>query len=346
MESTRKESLLVTYAKITAVVALYWTVSISLVFVNKSLLGGSSMGEKDAPLFVTWFQCVVTVAACLLLSYSTKLFPNIVTFPEVGSIDWAKGRKVLPLTCVFVAMITMNNLSLKYMGVAFYFVGRSLSTIFNVIFTYLILGQKTSMSAILCCAVIIGGFWLGVDQENVAGSLSALGITFGLLSAAFVSLNAIYTKRVLPVLDGSIWMLCYYNNVIACILFLPLIVGAGEVPAIFRITSEGNPNFWGLMIVAGLCGFAMGYVTGLQIKVTSPLTHNISGTAKACAQTVLATWWYAESKALLWWTSNWVVLGGSMAYAYVKQLEMKAAHDAPKPQQSELPQKHDDQVKH
>ena len=40
--------------------------------------------------------------------------------------------------------------------------------------------------------------------------------------------------------------------------------------------------------------FAIGYVTGLQIKVTSPLSHNISGTAKAAGQTVLATHLYNE----------------------------------------------------
>ena len=82
-------------------------------------------------------------------------------------------------------------------------------------------------------------------------------------------------------------------------------------------------EFWFRMTVAGLLGFAIGYVTGLQIKVTSPLTHNISGTAKAAAQTVLATYWWAETKSMLWWTSNLVVLGGSMAYTRVKQLEMK-----------------------
>jgi hypothetical protein len=31
-------------------------------------------------------------------------------------------------------------------------------------------------------------------------------------------------------------------------------------------------------------------------QVTSPLTHNISGTAKAAAQTVMATQWNAEIK--------------------------------------------------
>ena len=43
-------------------VAAYWTVSISLVFVNKWLLAGSS--KLDAPLFVTWYQVCCTAAGC------------------------------------------------------------------------------------------------------------------------------------------------------------------------------------------------------------------------------------------------------------------------------------------
>ena len=58
----------------------------------------------------------------------------------------------------------------------------------------------------------------------------------------------------------------------------------------------------------------------LLFQVTSPLTHNISGTAKAAAQTVIATQWNAEVKSFEWWISNAVVLIGSSAYARVKQL--------------------------
>lgn len=38
------------------------------------------------------------------------------------------------------------------------------------------------------------------------------------------------------------------------------------------------------MTITGLMGFAIGLVTVMQVKATSPLTHNISGTAKAAAQ--------------------------------------------------------------
>ena len=89
--------------------------------------------------------------------------------PRQITISIKTLKEVLPLSVVFVAMITFNNLCLKYVGVSFYYIGRSLTTVFNVCFTYLILGQKTSFRAILCCGVIIVGFWLGVDQENNSG---------------------------------------------------------------------------------------------------------------------------------------------------------------------------------
>jgi solute carrier family 35 (GDP-fucose transporter), member C1 len=52
-------------SQIAGIVALYFVVSISLVFINKLLL--SSGNAIPAPLFVTWSQCVVTVAICWLL---------------------------------------------------------------------------------------------------------------------------------------------------------------------------------------------------------------------------------------------------------------------------------------
>jgi hypothetical protein len=42
--------------------------------------------------------------------------------------------------------------------------------------------------------------------------------------------------------------------------------------------------FWFSMTVTGFMGFAIGLVTVMQVKATSPLTHNISGTAKAAVQ--------------------------------------------------------------
>ncbi|KAG7482735.1 hypothetical protein JOB18_029046 [Solea senegalensis] len=314
-----EETFLYRSVRIAAVVALYWFISITMVFLNNYLLDNK---ELEAPLFITFFQCMVSVGLCCLMQLLSTFCPWLIDFPAV-SFDLKTSREVLPLSVVFTCMITFNNLCLKHVGVAFYTVGRSLTTVFNVLFTYIILKQTTSLRSVLCCGVILGGFWLGVDQEGVAGSLSWIGVFFGVLASACVSLNAIYTKKVMPAVDGNIWKLSYYNNINACVLFLPLMLVFGEFSHLVSFNRLTDLRFWGVMTVGGVFGFAIGYVTGLQIKFTSPLSHNVSGTAKACAQTVIAVVYYASSKSMLWWTSNMMVLGGSSAYTWVRSLEMK-----------------------
>lgn len=159
-----------------------------------------------------------------------------------------------------------------------------------------------------------------------SGSLSLMGVVFGVMASASVALNSIYTKKVLPVVDNNIWRLTFYNNVNACFIFLPLMLTFGEAGEVWGFSKLRDVTFWTYMTVGGVFGFAIGYITGLQIQVTSPLTHNISGTAKACAQTVIACIYYHDHKSLLWWTSNFVVLFGSGAYTEVRRQEMKVQH--------------------
>ncbi|CAL1534543.1 unnamed protein product [Lymnaea stagnalis] len=320
----KMESLVSKYIKIATVVAAYWVISISMVFVNKYLLSSEDL-KLNAPLFVTWFQCLVTVILCVILSVGGQFFPGYVSFPEV-KIEGKLLRATLPLSVIFVCMITFNNLCLKFIGVAFYFVGRSLTTVFNVVFTYLMLQQTTSGKALACCGIIIAGFFMGVDQEGASGTLSILGVVYGVLASASVALNAIYTKKVLPLVDNNVWRLTFYNNINASILFIPLMLIFGEFGEVVGFPLLGSLSFWNWMIVSGIFGFAIGYITGLQIQVTSPLTHNISGTAKACAQTVLACIYFQEVKTSLWWVSNMVVLLGSAGYTEVKRREMKQQH--------------------
>ncbi|XP_053202184.1 GDP-fucose transporter 1-like [Panonychus citri] len=327
LEPIREKSLTSKYIEITLVVALYWIVSISMVFINKHILSDKSV-NFDAPLFITFYQCLCTIIFCLICNCIGHLRPSWIHwlgFPKLH-LRPAVIRKVFPLSIVFVGMITMNNLCLKYVGVAFYFVGRSLTTVFNVILTYFILKEITSIKAILCCIIIIIGFIIGVDQESLQGSLTITGIFFGIAASFFVSLNSIFTKSVLPAVDGNIWLLNFYNNVNALILFTILITINGELPVIYGYQNLTSLQFWSMMTLSGLLAVSIGFVTGLQIKVTSPLTHNISGTAKACAQTVLACIWYHEEKSFIWWFSNLLVIFGSAAYTRVKQLEMSLKH--------------------
>lgn len=178
------------------------------------------------------------------------------------------------------------------------------------------------MKCIICCVVIIVGFWLGIDQEHIAGSLSIPGTCFGVLGSLLLALYSIRMKQVLPVVKQDIWLLAYYNNIYSIITFIPLIIINNEQSVIYNYDKLGHAFFWITMTIGGIFGFAIGYLTTLQIKVTSPLTHNISGTAKACAQTVLATYWFNDEKSFFWWLSNIIVLGASASYARIRQLDL------------------------
>jgi solute carrier family 35 (GDP-fucose transporter), member C1 len=333
-----KESLLTKYLRIFFVVAAYWIVSILTVFVNKALLSSKSV-NLDAPLFVTWYQCLFSALVCFTMSQLADRFSGYIWFPKGDPWRWDTFVKVIPLSIMFTAMIATNNLCLKYVSVAFYYIGRSLTTVFNVVLTFTLLRQRTSCASIVCCGIIVFGFWLGVDQESLTESFSLIGTVFGVLGSLSLSLYSIYTKKVLPFVNQEVLLLSYYNNVYSTILFLPLIFVAGEVKAIVEYPHLAEPWFWGVMTVGGVCGLSIGYVTALQIKVTSPLTHNISGTAKACAQTVIATTYYSEMKSLLWWASNMIVLAGSAAYTRVKQLEMNRQHRESRPDEEKADHK-------
>lgn len=179
---------------------------------------------------------------------------------------------------------------------------------------------------IACCGVIVSGFLLGLKEEDkTVENLSIFGVLSGVLASLCVALYAIFTKKVLPNVDNNIWRLQYYNNFNALLLLLPLIFFTGEFRLLQAFPYWTSPYVWLLLITAGVFGIAIGYVTALQIQVTSPLTHNVSGTAKACAQTILACVVYSDRKPFWWWVSNAMVLGGSSAYTYVRMLEMKTS---------------------
>ena len=68
-------------------------VSISMVFVNKLLLSSNEI-HLNAPLFITWSQCLVSVGICLLLKYLSKILPDYFYFPKGTPFSYEITKKV------------------------------------------------------------------------------------------------------------------------------------------------------------------------------------------------------------------------------------------------------------
>jgi GDP-fucose transporter C1 len=327
---------------IATVVAVYWFVSISMVYLNKMLMSSEKV-SIEAPLFVTWYQCVITALICWVAGEVGTRMQKRADFLPVKQSDndnenkghskssaffsqfpkaeykSATAQKIFPLSVVFVGMITFNNLCLKWVEVSFYNVARSLTIVFNVVFSSAMLGSSTSPKTGLCLLVVILGFFMGANGEM---NFSVKGTVAGIASSLFVSLNSIFTKKVLPAVDNDHWKLTFYNNVNAIVLFLPL-MAYFEAGIIYEAMGHQLTSglFWSAMTVAGFFGFSIGIVTVLQIKATSPLSHNISGTAKAAVQSMMAFYIWGNQATFLGVTGIFVVLGGSLLYTLVKMRE-------------------------
>eukprot|EP01036_Dinobryon_divergens_P033841 gene33841-43725_t len=274
---------------VTSVIAAYWIVSISMVYLNKMLLSDDK-ASIAAPLFITWYQCVITCIICIILGNLGEVTRNngsksfLDEFPVV-KYKLKTGLSVLPLSLIFVAMVTFNNICLQYVAVSFYNVARCLSLVFNVMFTYIFLGRTTSLLTCSTLLVVMVGFVSGVQGEI---GFSLLGTSAGVLASLFVSLNSIFTTKVLPLVDNDKSLILYYNNLNACYLFIPIIfLFEGQI-LLDNTDKLMSWFFWVSMTVTGVMGFAIGLVTVMQVKATSPLTHNMSGIAKSAFQSLMA----------------------------------------------------------
>lgn len=162
------------------------------------------------------------------------------------------------------------------------------------------------------------GFFVGVFLDGTG--VSFVGVTFGVLSSMITAIHSVVIKRSLDVVKGSALHLSWYTNLYSAIALAPVIVIAGEVPAIVALLAEPDPMstgisplntfLWGsaitvcpsyrlpinhrLTMIQGVFGFLMSIASLLSIKVTSPITHMVSSAVRGVAASVLGVWLFND----------------------------------------------------
>lgn len=149
---------------------------------------------------------------------------------------------------------SFNNYTLKYVDASFYQVARGLVLPLTVATSYFFLHARPSLKILISCAIVTMGFLVGVFLDG--NYPSPLGILFGVLSSGTTAIHAVIIKRALDLLNGSALDLAWYSNLLSSIVLLPLLIIAGEGPAILDLLvkgiSEGSAAFttflWGSAI--------------------------------------------------------------------------------------------------
>jgi GDP-fucose transporter C1 len=166
---------------------------------------------------------------------------------------------------------------------------------------------------------VIIGFFFGIEGEV---NLSRRGAFYGISSSVFASLYSVTVKKVIGLLDRNEYLLIEYNTPIAILTLTPVVWLSGEFSVLFESRSV---RFWCIQTLVGVVGFVINIASFLCIKYTTPLTHTLAGTAKACLQTLLAFVFFKGSEHVTVLKSIGLVLviGFTGVYATVRRAEMK-----------------------
>eukprot|EP00274_Cyanoptyche_gloeocystis_P004682 CAMPEP_0196656842 /NCGR_PEP_ID=MMETSP1086-20130531/19788_1 /TAXON_ID=77921 /ORGANISM="Cyanoptyche gloeocystis , Strain SAG4.97" /LENGTH=352 /DNA_ID=CAMNT_0041989729 /DNA_START=72 /DNA_END=1130 /DNA_ORIENTATION=+ len=316
--SAQSASMSVETFRIIGAVLFYFITSLAVVFLNKFVMNYSDI-KFPRPLFITWFQLVVALVCIVLLGELGRKVPGISFLPRF-EFSYNKAKAIAPLTVIYVLMLATSNLCLNYVEVTFYQVVRSMNICWNIGLSYFMLSQMISGRVLTSCGVVFIGYVMAAMGEV---NFSWLGIFFGLSSSLFVSLNSVYVKKVLPVVNNDTWKLAIYNTVLALVMLFPAVLANGDFSELAASGLMSKKIFWIANIVTGMFGYLINIATFMQIKYTSPLTHTISGTAKAIVQTVLGALIFRNEVSLVNGIGNAVCIGGSAWYALIRHQEMQ-----------------------
>lgn len=256
--------------------SFYMVISITQVFLNKLIFLNSNVGG----LYITWFQFVVAEVCILIRTFAGNYKREGKLIPEFN-LNYSIIAKVLPVTVVYISMIGLNNITLKYTSISTYQIVRSLSVFFNILVQYFILKKKTSINCTFACTGVVLGFIVGSCSDI---QLSAKGLIYGLLSSLASALYSIVVKEAIGILNNDEFRLMQYNTPIAILCLAVIIVFNGDIKYMKTFDLKG----FGLQFASGIFGYLVNIAIFLNIKYTSSLTHNLSGSIKSTLQTLLS----------------------------------------------------------
>ncbi|ESN91861.1 hypothetical protein HELRODRAFT_182038 [Helobdella robusta] len=241
--------------KIAVVVLSYWVISISMVFANKYLVG--NINDNNISLFVSWVQCIITFLIGLVISAGGSLFckTSSIRFDVVSRISWTESNMwpVFKMAGFFVGMLAFNNLcSETCWGLFLSAVARSMTIIFVVIFSLIILKRHISYTIIFCCLMVAIGFILGIDQEGLGRGVSAYGVFFGVTSSIFIALTGFLISWISAVQINVTSPVSHHISA-NCKAILQTIIAVS-------VYSESKSWLWWLsvcLVVTGACLYAV-----------------------------------------------------------------------------------------
>ncbi|KAM5539736.1 hypothetical protein V8D89_006549 [Ganoderma adspersum] len=313
-------------ALVAGTVSFYLVAALAMIMANKWVLNNT-----ETPLFFLLSQLVIAVVL-FLFAHTTGLLQ----LPLQLDMQVCKG--LIPMVGLNVIGLSFSNYTLKYVDASFYQVARGMVLPFTVGTSFFLLSARPSLRIFAACAVVTGGFFVGVFLDGT--KVSMVGVAFGVTSSMITALHSVVIKKSLDVVHGSALHLSWYTNLMSAFVLAPVIVLVGELPGVTKLLFGPNQAAAGEMsslstfvfgsIITGVFGFLMSVASLMSIKVTSPITHMVSSAVRGVAASLLGVWLFKDVVTQGRWSSIAIILLGSIWYTWIKHQESQPAQQQSK----------------
>lgn len=206
------------------------------------------------PVFVSWIQQIVGLVLFYSGSKAALYFGSIrPIFPPTENLSFSTVRLVSPLSATFVLTVGLSNMCLQHTLISTYQVARSLTTLFALILSYIVLREKQTIVVIVAVGLMVFGFMIGSLDPS---TLSLPGLLAGGSSSFFQALYSVLIKRCLPHANNDNQLLLFYNVLLSSILFIPMVLVYEDTISWKQVIGRDPQGpklylIWGGMILSG-----------------------------------------------------------------------------------------------
>lgn len=244
----------------------------------------SSSSNVVGKLVLNNFPYPMTLTMVQLLSIVVLSGPSFNFWGVRKHVDISKKyylKLIVPLALGKFLITVFSDVSILKVPVSYAHTVKATLPLFTVILSRIFVGEKQSLSVYLSLVPIISGVAVATATEI---SFNIIGLTSALLSTAIISLQHIYSKKVMRETGIHHLRLLQVLGKLAFTMFLPIWMFT-DCWILITDSSMQN-NFWAtspMIILNGVLGWLQNVVAFSVLSLVSPLTYAVASAAKRLA---------------------------------------------------------------
>ncbi|EPE25269.1 hypothetical protein GLAREA_01181 [Glarea lozoyensis ATCC 20868] len=195
------------------------------------------------------------------ISRWTSNFSGGIAGGGLFEMEWAVAKQVLPLAIIFIAKVSLSNLSFAYAELQIYTLARIAIVPFSLIFTSTLNGTSHSVTTLSSTLTATLTLLIALSRTSMRAAWEA--IVAGVFSSIFVALYPVQIQRTYKSLVASLvpqgeligtfpsastpadysgsreetrayWRLLHYTSTLSILIFIPIVILSGELTDISR----------------------------------------------------------------------------------------------------------------